>query len=101
MGWSSCARHPGQSRAGKHCCDGCDQCPDCEGWKGTRLNCDVCCGPLYACPDCLPKIRAHVLEAKQRKADEAAGQMTFIKCAHPRSRCVECGAEVAATEVAP
>lgn len=71
MGYSTCGMHKGD---GPRTCDNCDRCPRCEGFEAVRVDCRVCCGRLTACPACLPKIRAHVREARtaaRRRGQEA------------------------------
>lgn len=63
MGYTTCsgggthAPHP-EERS----CDGCDKCPRCSTLFMAKLWCWKCCGRLIACPDCAPRMAAHIVE---------------------------------------
>lgn len=62
MAYSTCGGKPQWPHQETRTCDECDKCPACERFSEVHLWCWKCCGKLIGCPECAPKLAAHVVE---------------------------------------
>ena len=79
MGYSTCLGRPSWPHQETRTCDGCDRCPSCAKFTAINLWCWVCCGKMTACPNCAPRMAAHIVERGDPGLLPEADQFRFAE----------------------